>query len=117
MQAACVSDSDDEESTSKKVQKMWTQYEDKLICNNTRFDVIDGNMLKFAASARFEDFLFDAAMIWKVDLNRVDPGDGRTVLDYVQKELDKYKGTAIEPKLRSYFDMLRSSGAKFSSEL
>ena len=108
---------DSEEEAGRKIRAMWTKYEDKLICNNTRFDVLDGNMLKFAASARFEDFLFDTAMIWQVNLNRVDPSDGRTVLDYVQKEIDKNRGSALEGKLKTYYDMLRTSGAKHRSEL
>ena len=115
--AACVTPEDSEEEAGRKIRAMWTKYEDKLICNNTRFDVQNGSMLKFAASARFEDFLFDTAMIWKVNLNRVDPSDGRTVLDYVQKEIDRNKGTSIESKLKSYYDMLRTSGAKHRSEL
>lgn len=115
--AACVTPKDSEDEAGRKIRAMWTKYEDKLICNNTQFDVINGSMLKFAASARFEDFLFDAAMIWKVNLNRVDPTDGRTVLDYVQKEIDRNKGTSVESKLKSYYDMLRTSGAKHRSEL
>ena len=115
--AACVSSRDSETEIAKKVQRLWASYEDKLVCNNVRFDVQDGNILKFAASARFEDFLFDAAMVWKVNLNRVDPSDGRTVLDYVQKEIDRNKGTSIESKLKSYYDMLRTSGAKHRSEI
>jgi hypothetical protein len=115
--AACVTPEDSEEEAGRKIREMWTQYEDKLICNNTRFDVQNGSMLKFAASARFEDFLFDASMIWKVNLNRVDPSDGRTVLDYVQKEIERNRGTSIESKLESYYDMLRTAGAKHRSEL
>lgn len=115
--AACVKFSDAEEVRNDKIRRMWRANEDKLVCNSPRFDVQQGNVLKYAASVRFEDFLFDAAMIWKVDLNRVDPSDGRTVLDYVQKEIERNKGTSVESKLRSYYDMLRSSGAKHQSEL
>lgn len=115
--AACVSQADSEEARNAKVQRMWKANEDQLVCNSPRFDVQQGNVLKYAASVRFEDFLFDAAMIWRVDLNRVDPSDGRTVLDYVQKEIDRNKGTSVESKLKSYYDMLRTSGAKHRSEL
>jgi hypothetical protein len=116
-EAACVASSDTEEVRNDKTRRMWAANEDKLVCNRPRFDVQHGNVLKYAASVRFEDFLFDAAMMWKVDLNRVDPSDGRTVLDYVQKETERNKGTSVESKLRSYYDMLRSSGAKHRSEL
>ena len=116
-EAACVDSSDADEVRGEKIRRMWKANEDKLVCNSPRFDVQQGNVLKYAASVRFEDFLFDAAMIWKVDLNRVDPSDGRTVLDYVQKELERNKGTSVESKLRSYYDMLRTSGARHRSEL
>lgn len=115
--AACVASSDTDEVRGDKIRRMWKANEDKLVCNSPRFDVQQGNVLKYAASVRFEDFLFDAAMVWKVDLNRVDPSDGRTVLDYVQEELERNKGTSVESKLRSYYDMLRSSGAKHRREL
>lgn len=116
-EAACVEPSDSEEVRNAKVRRMWRANEDQLVCESLRFDVQQGNILKYAASVRFEDFLFDASMIWKVDLNRIDPSDGRTVLDYVQKEIDRNKGLSIESKLRSYYDMLRSSGAKHRNEL
>lgn len=116
-EAACASDDDTEPQVASKVQRLWARYEDQLVCNNVRFDVQDGSILKFAASARVEDFLFDAAMVWKVNLNRVDSSDGRTLLDYVQKEIERNKGTSVESKLKSYYDMLRTSGAKHRSEL
>lgn len=115
--AACAKPSDPEHVAAEKIRRMWTKFEDRLTCNHVRFDVQNGNVLKYAASARFEDLLFDAAMIWKVDLNRVDISDGRTLLDYVSKEIDRNKGNAVEGKLKSYYDMLRISGARHRSEL
>lgn len=117
-EAACSSPSEDDEQTGNaKIRQMWSDNTDRLVCNNASFSVIRGNVLKYAASNRFDDFLFDAAMVWKVDLNTVDPSDGRTVLDYVQDEVKRHHGKAIEKSLRSYYDMLRSSGAKHRSEL
>lgn len=116
-EAACAKSSDSEAVASAKVRAMWEQFEDRLTCNHVRFDVQNGSVLKYAASARFEDLLFDAAVIWKVDLNRVDQSDGRTLLDYVSKEIEQNKGNAVEPKLKSYYDMLRTAGAKHRSEL
>ena len=107
MQAACVADSGDEATTSRKVQQMWSRYQDKLVCSNTRFDVQDGSMLKFAVSMRNEDFLFDAACMWKVDLNRIDPSDGRTVLDYTFDEYIQHQDSVIGKTLKSYYDLLR----------
>lgn len=55
--------------------------------------------------------------MWKVDLNQVDDADGRTLLDYVDKELELKRGTINEPSLQQYHDMLRQAGARRASEL
>lgn len=107
MDAACVSRFDDEAARNRKVRHLWAQYEDKLVCNSPRFDVQNGSMLKYAVSSRDEDFLFDAACVWKVDLNRIDPSDGRTVLDYAFDEYLRNEDKAIGRKIKGYYDFLR----------
>lgn len=117
-EAACSSPlDDDEDKGNQKIRRLWLENADRLVCNNSSFDVQSGNVLKYAVSARFEALLVDAALIWKVDLNRVDASDGRTVLDYTYDEISRNKGKSIESTLRSYYDMLRSAGAKRRSEL
>ncbi len=117
-EAACADyDNDSDEEISRKVNILWNSYPEKFKCSNTSFDVPQGSILKFAVAKRFQDFIVDAAQIWKVDLNKVDPSDGRTLLDYVKKELDQSIGTAGEKHLRLYYSVLRQAGAKYKSEL
>jgi hypothetical protein len=107
---------DSEEMIANKVSKMWKENETTLICNNTRFDVGNGNIIKWGVILGFDHFVFDMAR-WKVNLNKVDEMDGRTVLDYVKYHLDRAKGTSMERKLDLYYNSLKSAGAKHKHEL
>ncbi len=116
-EAACVDvNKDSEEEIARKVSKVWRENEDKLICNSTRFEVGNGNIIKFAVNTAFDSFISDVA-IWKVDLNKVDETDGRTVLDYVKYKMERAKGSSTERVLSFYYRTLRSAGAKHKSEL
>ena len=117
IEAACVDISKDSETViAAKISKMWKEHEDKLICNSVQFDVISGNILKFAVTHLFEEVL-DDAIRWKLNLNKVDETDQRTLLDYVKERMESHKGGGIEPHLKSYYRMLRAAGAKHKSEL
>lgn len=117
MDASCVDVvKDSEELVAQKVSKMWKDNEEKLICNNTSFDVSNGNLIKFAVNMKYDEFILDVAD-WKVNFNKVDKTDGRTVLDYVQMQIDRSKGLSIESKLRDYYRILRQAGAKHRAEL
>lgn len=117
LEAACVDvKKDSEEEIAKKISKVWQENEQTLICNNTKFDVANGNIIKFAANLKFDEFMIDMTM-WKVNLNRVDEMDGRTVLDYIQTQIGRNKGLASEPVLKRYYDMMKKAGAKHKSEL
>ena len=116
-EAACVDvNKDSEEEIARKVSKVWKENEDQLICNNTAFEVGNGNIIKFAVNMTFDSFIFDMA-IWKVNLNKVDATDGRTVLDYVKYQMERAKGTSAERVLSLYYSSLRRAGAKHKSEL
>jgi hypothetical protein len=120
--AACVDLQKDSEALMKrKIQEMWRIDEargdrSKLKCHNLQFDVIDGNILKFAVRKRFKEFLEDAVW-WGVHLNRVDASDQRTVLDYVKDELDRTSHPSTRSTLQVYYEILREGGAKHRSEL
>lgn len=107
---------DDREAIRKKISKVWKQNEDELTCNNTRFDVIGGSVIKYAVNMKFDEFILDMAE-WNVDLNKVDKFDGRTVLDYVEYQIERMKGTPSETILLNYRRILSDAGAKRSSEL
>ncbi len=117
LEAACVDvRKDSEEEISKKISSVWKENEATLICNNTKFDVANGSVIKFAANLKFDEFMIDMT-IWKVNLNKVDEMDGRTVLDYLKTQIERNKGMASEPVLQGYYNMLKKAGAKHKLEL
>ena len=119
--AACVDLQQDSEALMKrKIQEMWrideSQPRPRMTCNNLQFDVVAGNILKFAVRKRFQEFLEDAEY-WGVNLNRVDASDQRTVLDYVKDELDRTSNPSTRSTLQVYYEILREGGAKHRAEL
>lgn len=117
-EASCVDlGNDSEKLISQKVNKMWQKYGSSFKCNSTQFDVSNGSILKFAVAKGFSSFLFDAAQVWKIDLNQVDESDGRTLVDYLEKEIRRNQGNANEPVLKQYLKVLVDAGAKRKSEL
>lgn len=117
MEAACVDFAkDSEEVIAQKIRKMWLKFEDRLVCTSVMFDTSEGNLIKLAVSNRFDMFINDVTK-WGVNLNRVDQVDRLTVLDYVQKQLERNKGKAIEGRLQKYYNQIRAAGGKFASEL
>lgn len=118
LDAACVDwPNDSEEVIAFKVRRMWLIFENThLVCNSVKFDTTNGNILKFAVASRFDHVIFNATQ-WGVHLNRIDEVDKLTVLDYVENQLKKHKGTVTESTLRKYYKQLRDAGAKYSWEL
>lgn len=95
---------------------MWKRFENKeLICNNLQFDVSNGSAIKYAV-AKLIDPLIRDVIRWKIDLNKVDETDQRTVLDYVRYRADRATGGATENP-RHYYETLREAGAKHRHEL
>lgn len=105
---------DNQEAINKKIQAMWSSFEGQLVCNN--FDVINGSALKYAAQTNFDPFIFDAIK-WKINLNKVDKTDNRTLLDYVDFQRKKNKGNALEPILNDYYEELQNAGAKHLKDI
>lgn len=116
LEAACVSENDSEEKKNEKIRHAWTTYEEDLKCSGAQFDVTRGNILKWGVSYQFEDFIKDV-LKYKVNLNRVDESDGRTVLDYIKFHLDRNKGNGMEMYYKDYYERFRAAGAKHKSEL
>ncbi len=116
-EAACVDYyKDSREVAFAKIRRMWLIYEDKLICNGLNFDVINGNLIKYAINTKFDDFI-DVVAEWGVNLNKVDEIDGRTILDYTYYHMKRNEGTEIATRLNSYYNTLRKAGAKHKHEL
>lgn len=117
LEAACVKDSDSDELRTEKLRRAWKMGEDNyLACTGSDFEVLKGNIIKYAVAAKFNEFI-DEAIKWKVDLNKIDDSDKRTVLDYVKYHLDKNKGNELEIVYQMYYMKLKKAGAKHSSEI
>ena len=85
---ACVNIGvDSEETAIKKIQAWWLKY--KLWCKqeSTTFSVLNGNILKFAISQRHPQFVETLAETYGLDINFIDPADGKNVLDYLNEEI------------------------------
>lgn len=116
-EAACVDLSRDSEAKrNEKIQKMWVALENQLVCNSLQFDVVNGNIIKFALSQNFDSFIDDVSR-WRVNLNRVDPDDGKTVLDYIRSKIENSPERQATLLYRHYYEKLRKAGGKHNSEL
>ena len=120
-EAACVDLDDPIETRIRRISEMWSSFEHhpQLVCNNLQFDIVNGSVIKYAVARSIDPFIRDAIR-YKINLNKVDaapPGDGRTLLDYVQVHLERSKGSATEKTLKYYYEILRAAGAKHRSEL
>ncbi|ODS90112.1 MAG: hypothetical protein ABS44_01760 [Chryseobacterium sp. SCN 40-13] len=116
IEASCLDGSESEADQNKKIRDTWMAMENEFVCDSNQFDVIKGNILKYAVSTKFDDFIEDAIR-WKVNLNRIDPSDNRTVLDYISFNIERHKGNALEGMFKHYYKLLREAGAKHKSEL
>lgn len=105
------------EEINKKIHDVFVRYGDELYCDSLSFNVPKGNFLKMAVISSFGDFLKVAVKDWYVPLNRIDQGDGRTPLDYINDEMSKNRGSATESVLKGYYELLRKYGAKHKNEL
>lgn len=117
-EAACVTLKDPLEIQQQKISEMWKKFENgkHLICNNLQFDVVNGSVIKYAISRGIDPFVRDAIR-FKLNLNKLDKSDGRTILDYVKVNWDRARGLSIERTLKYYYEILRAAGAKHKSEL
>lgn len=100
-----------------KISKLFAENEQALICEGSDFDVTEGNILKYAISGRTFAFINKAIDEWHVNLNVVDKIDNTTVLDYVERQIGRMKGTIAENTLRNYYIKLRKAGARHAREL
>lgn len=116
--AACVDIANDSpEEVKRKVQAWWNNYRlhERLTCNTPAFP--RGSLIKYAVYQRASEFIEDVTNTWALDVNYLDPRDGKTVLDYVSEELLKEKGRPAEPILKRYYEKFKKTGAKHSWEL
>jgi len=87
-----------------------------LVCNMTNFNPRNGSILKLAMARQADDFIGDAVVNWKVDLNRIDATDGKTVLDYITERRSS-AGPTFARTLDRYYKLFRDGGARHAHEL
>ena len=115
--AACVEQTDSPGVVQAKIQNFWNQYHSELNCNLLGFSVRGGSILKLAVERDSSNFINDAVRRWKVNLNHVDSVDNKTVLDFIEAEMTRSRGTPNENIMRRYHNLFRTNGAKYSREI
>lgn len=107
---------DDKARTRLKMQAYWNRHRQAMTCNIPHSFVRDGNILKLAVDRSNTNFLQDAIYRWELDLNLVDR-DGTTLLDFLDSELARDKGTPRADTLNRYRTMVLAHGGKRAREL
>src|SRR4028118_681289 len=75
---ACVEPNDNSEIVAEKMQAMWNKHRAKVICTGFEGVLSSGaNILKFSLETGFPTFIIDAVKKYKLDLNFIDPFDGK----------------------------------------
>lgn len=100
-----------------KIKALWHEHPENMRCESDNFDVSQGHILKYAVATGTFALLDDASRTWGVDLNIIDPSDNKTLLDYIQDQKQRYKGSVVEITLSNYYEIMRRAGAKHRSEL
>jgi hypothetical protein len=101
---------------------MWTKYRTSFSCDYPGVKVPRGNITKLSLDTGFSIFIFDAVKNYKLDMNFKDPSDGKTIMDYINEEIQTYKKSTVDvsAKIKEYenlYRLLEAQGAKHSKDL
>ncbi|MGS0746899.1 hypothetical protein [Halpernia sp. GG3] len=92
LQLSCVNlEVDDDQTIKRKVQQFWNKYKTNCTCDSVSFNIPNGNILKFSIAKNFLDFLDTFVLNYNLDINFIDPADGKNLLDYLNDEIEKLK--------------------------
>jgi hypothetical protein len=109
---------DTPEVIGEKIRNWWLSRRAEFVCSSINFAIpSNSNLLKLPVESNSRNFFNDMVRKWKVDLNYMDPADGKTVLDFAQDQLEKDKGTVREPVIQYYVTQLLKAGAKTSAQV
>lgn len=107
---------DDFETAKKKIQVMWEKYKKQFTCDTLGFNVQNGSFLKFAISSSMPSVIETMASTYELDINFIDPSDGKNLLDYVNGEIERRKnlvnGESAVAVYQRYKNSLILLGAK-----
>jgi hypothetical protein len=115
--AAGVTASDAPEQVKAKLQRYWLEHRARLGCSQLGFSIRRGNVAKLAFERHSKTVIADFLRRWNLDMNFIDPADGKTVLDYVEGQLAEFRGGPMEGTVKRNFDLLVRLGAKRAAEL
>jgi hypothetical protein len=108
-EAACVDPADSKELVAAKVQALWKKFPKRFQCDTN--EMSNSSILKLGVSSLFDVFIFEMTRVWRVDPNIVDAYDNRTVLDYTEAQIARFRGSSFEGRLQGYYDSLVKAGA------
>lgn len=121
---ACADpENDSPEEAYAKIRCFWDQYAPLLRCYSYPTSLAtDKNVLKFSLETGNTAFLMEAIKRFGLDLNVIDPDDGKTILDFVKESIQRVRNTppVDEGKLAFYervYTLLRQKGALHVSEI
>jgi hypothetical protein len=98
---------DDLETAKKKINVWWE--ENKLKCKCDALGFPNGNLLKYSISQSFPDLLDTFTSIYDLDINFIDPADGKNVLDYLNDQIARYIATGISKESIKIYEDYRLS--------
>ena len=112
---------DTPEQAKRKIQCMWNKYKEEFRCYGHSDVTLDNaNVLKFSVDTGFSTFVVAAVKKYELDVNFKDPTDGKTILDFVESQLDHYRNSTFTAKANEYqrtYDLLIKYGAKRATDL
>jgi hypothetical protein len=113
---------DSKETIKEKVNCLWESYYKEFGCNSTGFLVPDGNNLKYSLNQEFDLFIDGMFEEFGVNINLKDPSDGKTLLDFAEAEILRYRddkdfGYKVKELERIYNHLKNELNAKHSNEL
>lgn len=112
---------DTPEQAKQKIQIMWNTYRTEFKCPGGVSDTLNnGNVTKYAMDNGFTTFVVYSIKKYELDMNFIDPKDGKTLLDFVEEQLTRWRKTNYTEKADEYqrvYDLLIKSGAKRAKEL
>lgn len=115
--AAGVTAGDTPNQAMAKLQRFWIENRANLKCSLLGISIRNGNVAKLAFERGSNIVIANFLRRWNLDMNFIDPADGKTVLDYVEAQLAESRGEPIEGVMQRNRDLLIRFGAKRANEL
>lgn len=105
-----------------KIQCMWNKYRTQFRCRDVNATIPEGNVAKYSIDCGRTTFLTEAIKRYQLDMNFIDPADGETLMDFLQKQRKRFleEIPTINSQVREYnryYHLFKKSGAKHAKQL